>query len=251
MCVEITSTDTAATSGTTPVAALNDGQPFIALVDDKCPGCANGDLDLALDGDGRWDISWKAVPCPVEKADGSLAAMDYFFEGTNAWYIKMQVRGHAVPLASVDMLIAGEWHSTSRTSDNFWILDSSAGFGSVSTNSEQHPLPVRLTSYDGVVVHDKVAMVSTANDVAVAGAGSQFGGASLDVATLTETPEPTEPASTTPEPTTEQIMLDDTGMCAATWAQCGGVSHSGATTCCSSAYTCLRYNDWYSQCVPL
>ncbi|OBR02625.1 Cip2 [Colletotrichum higginsianum IMI 349063] len=33
------------------------------------------------------------------------------------------------------------------------------------------------------------------------------------------------------------------------WAQCGGVGHTGGTTCISG-YFCRYQNDWYSQCVP-
>ncbi|KAF9872358.1 hypothetical protein CkaCkLH20_10185 [Colletotrichum karsti] len=35
----------------------------------------------------------------------------------------------------------------------------------------------------------------------------------------------------------------------AAWAQCGGIGHSGGTTCISGYY-CRYQNDWYSQCVP-
>ncbi|KAK3393416.1 glycoside hydrolase family 5 protein [Podospora didyma] len=33
------------------------------------------------------------------------------------------------------------------------------------------------------------------------------------------------------------------------WGQCGGINHSGATTCVSG-YSCVYVNDWYSQCQP-
>lgn len=37
--------------------------------------------------------------------------------------------------------------------------------------------------------------------------------------------------------------------CAQQWAQCGGNGWSGAT-CCASGNTCVKQNDYYSQCVP-
>jgi len=30
-------------------------------VNNLCPECKKGDLDFALDGDGRWEIEWKAI----------------------------------------------------------------------------------------------------------------------------------------------------------------------------------------------
>ncbi|EPS26366.1 hypothetical protein POX_g09330 [Penicillium oxalicum] len=36
---------------------------------------------------------------------------------------------------------------------------------------------------------------------------------------------------------------------AAAWAQCGGTGYTGATTC-TSGYSCVFVNAWYSQCQP-
>ncbi|KAF8661638.1 hypothetical protein AX16_001280 [Volvariella volvacea WC 439] len=33
------------------------------------------------------------------------------------------------------------------------------------------------------------------------------------------------------------------------WGQCGGIGHTGETTCVSGS-TCTYFNDWYSQCIP-
>ncbi|KAH7350155.1 fungal cellulose binding domain-containing protein [Plectosphaerella cucumerina] len=32
------------------------------------------------------------------------------------------------------------------------------------------------------------------------------------------------------------------------WAQCGGIGFTGPTTCVAG-WTCVRSNDWYSQCL--
>ncbi|KAJ2966780.1 hypothetical protein NUW58_g10586 [Xylaria curta] len=37
--------------------------------------------------------------------------------------------------------------------------------------------------------------------------------------------------------------------CAQQWGQCGGNGWSGAT-CCASGSSCVKQNDYYSQCVP-
>ncbi|KAH6679912.1 hypothetical protein F5X68DRAFT_212353, partial [Plectosphaerella plurivora] len=40
------------------------------------------------------------------------------------------------------------------------------------------------------------------------------------------------------------------GFCpgAAPWARCGGIGFTGPTTCVAG-WTCVRSNDWYSQCL--
>ncbi|KAI6085203.1 carbohydrate-binding module family 1 [Hypoxylon rubiginosum] len=43
--------------------------------------------------------------------------------------------------------------------------------------------------------------------------------------------------------------VEERAACAATWAQCGGQGWSGAT-CCDSGSTCIKSNDYYSQCQP-
>ena len=38
--------------------------PILATIDNECPECKFGDVDLGLQGDGRWRISWDFVQCP-------------------------------------------------------------------------------------------------------------------------------------------------------------------------------------------
>ncbi|RHZ34638.1 hypothetical protein DYB31_012891, partial [Aphanomyces astaci] len=45
-----------------------------------------------------------------------------------------------------------------------------------------------------------------------------------------------------PSPTKEGVL--------ATWARCGGIGYTGLTKC-RDENKCLKYNDYYSQCVPL
>lgn len=49
-------------------------------------------------------------------------------------------------------------------------------------------------------------------------------------------------SSVTPQPT-----QPSTGGSVAKWGQCGGNGYSGATQCASGS-TCIKLNDWYSQC---
>lgn len=53
---------------------------------DLCPECKPGDLDMAQNGDGRWQINWYPVQCNVTNTP-----FYYSFQGSNTWYLKMQV----------------------------------------------------------------------------------------------------------------------------------------------------------------
>lgn len=95
-------------SGSNPIVGN-----FIAYVMDRCPECNYGDIDLSRDGDGRWDVSWRFIECPVQD-------LSFLFEGSNEYYWKMQPRGLRSPATQVLVNgVAGE-----RTQDNFYIFPS-------------------------------------------------------------------------------------------------------------------------------
>ena len=48
-----------------------------------------GDLDLYIEGDGKWDISFDAIDCP--DVTGSEGNIQYRFTGSNGWYLKLQI----------------------------------------------------------------------------------------------------------------------------------------------------------------
>lgn len=60
------------------------GISLIFLLYTRCPECAFGDLDFASSGDGRWDITWRFVPCE-ESSDQT-----FLFEGSNEYYWKVR-----------------------------------------------------------------------------------------------------------------------------------------------------------------
>jgi len=44
--------------GMTPIV-----EPIFATIDNECPECHFGDIDIGMSGDGRWEIEWDFVPC--------------------------------------------------------------------------------------------------------------------------------------------------------------------------------------------
>ena len=53
------------------------------------PQCA-GALDQASPGDGRWTILWTPVQCPVG-VGRTASPFFYSFQGSNPWYLKLQI----------------------------------------------------------------------------------------------------------------------------------------------------------------
>lgn len=70
---------------------------FQAFVSDKCPECQDSDLDFSKAGDGRWDIEWNFVKCPV------ASSPSFVFQGSNDFYWKIQPRGTAYPVNKMVM----------------------------------------------------------------------------------------------------------------------------------------------------
>lgn len=76
-----------------------------AMVVDSCEACENAAgkelVELQLkdgEGDGSWEIQWKAVECSV----GS-GKFQYVFAGSSDWNIKFQIRNTKVPIRKVEM----------------------------------------------------------------------------------------------------------------------------------------------------
>jgi len=142
MCVQVTGTGKG--SGSNPITGT-----FLAVVADLCPECKTGDLDLAVSGDGRWNINWVAVDCPVQ---GNL---QYSFSEKNSYYIKMQVRNHRIPVKAVQFQGKdGKWYKGSRTIDNYFEAPSYP-------YPVAFPLQVQIQGLNGAWVTDKVGSQST------------------------------------------------------------------------------------------
>jgi len=63
------------------------------------------------------------------------------------------------------------------------------------------------------------------------------------------TEKTTTTKTSTKTTTKSSTETDKPEKCAGEWATCGGDGYTGPT-CCTTGYTCKRFNNWYSQCVP-
>lgn len=98
-CVRITGTGTGQGGvGSTPIYG-----PVYALVDNECPECHYGDIDMGLSGDGRWKINWDFVSC--DEARSSYSVMPAPTD--TAHWMKMLRGAQPVPAPSAVILEPG------------------------------------------------------------------------------------------------------------------------------------------------
>ena len=117
-----------------------------------CKMCAlpvsPGDIDFALNGDGRWDIKVQAVQCPVGDT-----TIQYLFQGSNPWYIKLQIRNARIPIVKVELQKGDQWMTPVQSSDGFWVLKD-FGF-----EWPKGPISVKLTAANCQVLYDQVPKI--------------------------------------------------------------------------------------------
>jgi expansin len=101
---------------------------------DRCPdaGCNAGHLDLhpeafkkiAPMNYGRVNITWELVSPPI---DGNIAY--HFKDGSNPWWVAVQVRNHRNPLAKFEVMRNGSWVTLPRQEWNYFLASSGLGSG--------------------------------------------------------------------------------------------------------------------------
>ncbi len=85
-----------------------------------------------MTGDGAWGMTWIAVPC------GVTSNVQYLLQGSNSYYIKLQVRNTNYPVSllraqsgsrhsQIDAL-GSTFYDFQRTSDNFWTAPANFPF---------------------------------------------------------------------------------------------------------------------------
>lgn len=121
----------------------------LGYVMDKCPGCAAGDIDLSMSGDGRWKVKWRFVPCPGN-------TLSFLFEGSNYHYWKMQPRGLRSPVRTMSVRIGSQVIHGKRTDDNFFVFNSGAGFRTPAQVVITTVLNARVTAMLGKWVPDGI-----------------------------------------------------------------------------------------------
>lgn len=123
----------AACGGVIVVTNNDTGLSVKVRIDDQCPECAKGDVDLDQDAfaqiaelaTGRIPISWHYV---ANDQAGSIKL--YFKEGSSQWWTAVQVRDHLYPVSRLEYRVTGSGNgyvNVPRTSYNYFVA--AAGFG--------------------------------------------------------------------------------------------------------------------------
>jgi len=143
MCLEITGKGEG--SGQNPI----EGKRKAVIVDLCAGGCGQTGIDFFIPGDGRWKINYKAIDCPT--IPGANGKIQFRFQGSHVWYIKLQARNTKVPTAGIEVIVKNKYHCLTRQSDNFFV---GTNLGKFST-----PLRVRLTSITGEQVETTIRQI--------------------------------------------------------------------------------------------
>ncbi|MEJ2610973.1 MAG: expansin EXLX1 family cellulose-binding protein [Candidatus Thiodiazotropha sp.] len=188
---------------------VDTGLSVTVRIDDQCPECAPGDVDLDQDAfaqiadiaTGRIPIRWHYV------ANDQAGSIKLFFkEGSSQWWTGVQVRDHLYPISRLEYRITGsdgDFRDVPRLPYNYFVANAGFGVG---------PYDFRITDFWGQSVE--------ANDIALTlgreidtGLQFPFYGASDDQ-------EPGEEDSSDQSPTSaaqtamSTITTWDTGYCA-------------------------------------
>lgn len=136
----------AACGGVIVVTNENTGLSVTVRIDDQCPECAAGDVDLDQDAfvqiadisAGRIPISWHYV---ANDQAGNMKL--YFKEGSSQWWTGVQVRDHLYPISRLEYRITGSGNNyvdVSREPYNYFVEYSGFGVG---------PYDFRITDFWG------------------------------------------------------------------------------------------------------
>ncbi|MCA9521079.1 MAG: hypothetical protein KC609_08905 [Myxococcales bacterium] len=124
------------------------GEIDVRIVD-RCPECAPGDIDLspsafdriAEHSAGRVPIRWWRVPCEV-----SGPIRYHYKDGSNPWWLAVQIRNHRHPIATVEYRAAdGRFVEMERTTYNYFLEPKGLGDG---------PYHFRVTDIFGQQIED-------------------------------------------------------------------------------------------------
>jgi len=131
--------------------------PFTAIIGDLCENCQQGDLDFAIaDKDGRHDLIWEPVPCPVNNEP-----IQFRLTASHEWYVKVQVRHARYPVQSVAVVGKdGSWvdFRNAGALGGLGFFDSTIpnGVDTYIQRPFQYPLTVRICDIYGNCIVDRI-----------------------------------------------------------------------------------------------
>uniref|UniRef100_A0A2C9M9B3 Uncharacterized protein n=1 Tax=Biomphalaria glabrata TaxID=6526 RepID=A0A2C9M9B3_BIOGL len=89
----------------------------------------------------------RAVQCPV----GS-STIQYAFQGSNPYYLKLQIRNARIPITGVQVHRNNVWVTMHHSGDGYWLLNDSQAMPAGAFG-------IRLTAANGHVLEDTVPRI--------------------------------------------------------------------------------------------
>jgi expansin len=132
---------------------------LVVSIEDRCPECKFGDLDLNKDAfpkiadpvKGRVPISWKIVACPI-----NTPVKFRFKDGTTQFWAQVQVRNHKYPISKLEYKAAnGKYVEMPRRNHNYFE-SKELGAG---------PFDFRITDMYGDVIEEKKIPLKLNEDI--------------------------------------------------------------------------------------
>lgn len=144
--------NSAACGGVIKVTNTDTGLSVTVRVDDQCPECAPGSVDLdqkafaqiANIATGIIPISWQYV---ANDQAGNIKL--YFDASSSQWWNAVQVRDHLYPLSKLEYRLSGsgkDYMAVAKESHNYFVAPNGMGLG---------PFDFRLTDLWGQIVEVK------------------------------------------------------------------------------------------------
>ncbi len=141
--------NSAACGGFIKVTNTDTGLSVTVRVDDQCPECAPGNVDLDQDAfaqianlaTGIIPIRWQYV---ANDQVGNLKL--YVEESSSQWWMAVQVRDHLYPIAKLEARLSGSgnaYTTIARESHNYFVAPSGLGIG---------PYDFRITDFWGQTI---------------------------------------------------------------------------------------------------
>lgn len=171
--------NSAACGGVIEITNTNNGRSVKVRVDDQCPECAPGNVDLSRDAFAQIaDLATGLVPIRWHYvANDQAGNIKFYFEpGSSQWWAGVQLRDHLYPITKLEYRASGSgnaYTSIAREPHNYFIAASGMGLG---------PFDFRITDMRGQVI--EVSRIAFTTGVEL-NSGVQFAGGNGGGTTVT------------------------------------------------------------------
>jgi expansin len=150
--------DNALTCGSC-IAVTGERGTLIISIEDRCPECKFGDIDLSTQAfamiadpiKGRVPISWKIVACPFNNG-----VKFRFKEGSSQYWTAVQIKNHRYPIAKLEYIVNASYVNMPRENYNYFLVAAGMGLG---------PFDFRITDVFGNVIEEKKIPLTLDQDI--------------------------------------------------------------------------------------